>query len=82
MATNGTTLNVPTLETWLWEAACQIRGPLDAPPIATRLRMLLNLKGLGLGDSRCASGVEAVGKSQNVIFSRQIVLRFQWSNFS
>lgn len=24
-------LTTPTLETWLWEAACQIRGPLDAP---------------------------------------------------
>jgi hypothetical protein len=24
-------LDVGTLEGWLWEAACQIRGPLDAP---------------------------------------------------
>jgi type I restriction enzyme M protein len=31
MAANGKTLDVSTLETWLWEAACQIRGPLDAP---------------------------------------------------
>src|SRR5438105_13096356 len=28
---NGNTLDVPALENWLWEAACTIRGPLDAP---------------------------------------------------
>lgn len=31
MTVNGRTLDVPTLEGWLWDAACQIRGPLDAP---------------------------------------------------
>jgi hypothetical protein len=25
------TLDVSALESWLWDAACQIRGPLDAP---------------------------------------------------
>lgn len=25
------TLDITTFETWLWEAACQIRGPVDAP---------------------------------------------------
>ncbi len=24
-------LDVSALEGWLWDAACQIRGPLDAP---------------------------------------------------
>ena len=24
-------LNVKSLENWLWEAACKIRGPVDAP---------------------------------------------------
>lgn len=24
-------LDITTLEKWLWEAACTIRGPLDAP---------------------------------------------------
>jgi type I restriction-modification system DNA methylase subunit len=23
-------LDISTLETWLWEAACKIRGPIDA----------------------------------------------------
>ncbi len=24
-------LDIPTLETWLWDAACAVRGPVDAP---------------------------------------------------
>ncbi len=28
---NGGKLDVPRLENWLWEAACVIRGPVDAP---------------------------------------------------
>jgi hypothetical protein len=31
MAINGKTLDISTLESWLWEAACVIRGPVDAP---------------------------------------------------
>jgi hypothetical protein len=31
MPGNGERLDVATLETWVWEAACKIRGPLDAP---------------------------------------------------
>jgi len=27
----NTTLDVKSLENWLWEAACKIRGPVDAP---------------------------------------------------
>jgi type I restriction enzyme M protein len=27
----GRSLDVGTLETWLWDAACEIRGPLGAP---------------------------------------------------
>mgnify|MGYP000300733698 CR=1 FL=1 len=26
-----TMLDISTLETWLWDAACAIRGPVDAP---------------------------------------------------
>ena len=29
--TSPGTLDVPALENWLWEAACVIRGPIDAP---------------------------------------------------
>jgi type I restriction enzyme M protein len=31
MTETKTTLDVAALEQWLWDAACQIRGPLDAP---------------------------------------------------
>jgi type I restriction enzyme M protein len=27
----GMSMDITTLENWLWEAACSIRGPLDAP---------------------------------------------------
>lgn len=31
MTAERKTLDLPTLESWLWEAACVIRGPVDAP---------------------------------------------------
>lgn len=31
MPQNGRALDAGSLGSWLWEAACQIRGPLDAP---------------------------------------------------
>lgn len=42
---NGT-LNVKTLETWLWDAACQVRGPLDAPKFKDYILPLVFLKRL------------------------------------
>ena len=29
MSQNNHTLDITTLENWLWEAACVVRGPLD-----------------------------------------------------
>lgn len=43
--TNGT-LDVKALETWLWDAACQIRGPLDAPKFKDYILPLIFLKRL------------------------------------
>src|SRR5215204_3004738 len=40
------TLNVSTLETWLWDAACQIRGPLDAPKFKDYILPLIFIKRL------------------------------------
>lgn len=40
------TLNVSTLEGWLWDAACQIRGPLDAPKFKDYILPLIFLKRL------------------------------------
>ena len=46
VATNGRALDVPTLEGWLWDAACQIRGPLDAPKFKDYILPLIFLKRL------------------------------------
>ncbi len=40
------TLDVSTLEGWLWDAACQIRGPLDAPKFKDYILPLVFLKRL------------------------------------
>lgn len=39
-------LDVKSLETWLWDAACQIRGPLDAPKFKDYILPLIFLKRL------------------------------------
>jgi len=39
-------LDVPMLETWLWDAACQIRGPLDAPKFKDYILPLIFIKRL------------------------------------
>ncbi len=41
-----TRFDLPTLETWLWEAACVIRGPVDAPKFKDYILPLLFLKRL------------------------------------
>jgi len=40
------TLDVKTLETWLWEAACKIRGEIDAPKYKDYILPLIFLKRL------------------------------------
>lgn len=42
----GTGLDLSTLETWLWDAACQIRGPVDAPKFKDYILPLVFLKRL------------------------------------
>jgi len=39
-------LDIKTLETWLWEAACKIRGPVDAPKYKDYILPLIFLKRL------------------------------------
>src|SRR5262249_49706622 len=39
-------LDLPALESWLWEAACVIRGPLDAPKFKDYILPLIFLKRL------------------------------------
>ncbi len=42
----GKALDVPALENWLWEAACVIRGPVDAPKFKDYILPLIFLKRL------------------------------------
>lgn len=39
-------MDVSTLESWLWEAACKIRGPIDAPKFKDYILPLIFLKRL------------------------------------
>jgi type I restriction enzyme M protein len=43
---SGGSLDTTTLEGWLWDAACQIRGPLDAPKFKDYILPLIFLKRL------------------------------------
>ena len=42
----GRDLDISTLESWLWEAACVIRGPIDAPKFKDYILPLIFLKRL------------------------------------
>jgi type I restriction-modification system DNA methylase subunit len=45
--TDGThMLDISTLETWLWDAACETRGPVDAPKFKDYTLPLISLKRL------------------------------------
>ncbi|HOP56052.1 MAG TPA: type I restriction-modification system subunit M N-terminal domain-containing protein, partial [bacterium] len=39
-------LDIKALENWLWEAACKIRGPIDAPKYKDYILPLVFLKRL------------------------------------
>jgi type I restriction enzyme M protein len=43
---NNHTLDITTLENWLWEAACAVRGPLDAAKYKDYILPLLFYKRL------------------------------------
>ncbi len=70
MATNGKPLDLSALESWLWEAACVVRGPLDAPKFKDYILPLVFLKRLSdvfddevqhvaaeMGDARLAANL-------------------------
>lgn len=46
MVAGRDSLNVSTLEGWLWDAACIVRGPLDAPKFKDYILPLIFLKRL------------------------------------
>jgi type I restriction enzyme M protein len=53
-------LDISTLENWLWEAACKIRGPVDAPKYKDYILPLIFLKRLSnvFADEVAALGEE------------------------
>ena len=62
--TNGT-FDVKALETWLWDAACQIRGPLDAPKFKDYILPLIFLKRLSdVFDDEVRRVTDEVGESR------------------
>jgi len=74
------TLDVKSLETWLWEAACQIRGPLDAPKFKDYILPLIFLKRLSdVFDGevqRVADEVGDLDTSKEIIDEDHALVRF------
>jgi type I restriction enzyme M protein len=70
----------PRLEDWLWDAACQIRGPLDAPKFKDYILPLIFLKRLSdvFDDevSRVADEVGDEGTALSVIDNDDGLVRF------
>lgn len=64
-------MQVKELETWLWDAACQIRGPLDAPKFKDYILPLVFLKRLSdVFDDEVQRVADEVGDLET---ARQIV---------
>ncbi|HVC22733.1 MAG TPA: class I SAM-dependent DNA methyltransferase [Candidatus Dormibacteraeota bacterium] len=77
---NGGTLDVKALESWLWDAACQIRGPLDAPKFKDYILPLVFLKRLSdvFDDEvqRVADEVGDIGTAREIIDQDHGLVRF------
>lgn len=73
-------LDVKTLESWLWDAACQIRGPLDAPKFKDYILPLIFLKRLSdvFDDEvqRVAEEIGDVETARSVIEQDHALVRF------
>lgn len=67
------TLDVSTLETWLWDAACVVRGPLDAPKFKDYILPLIFLKRLSdvYEDELDHLGVEFGGRETATTLAEQ-----------
>jgi type I restriction enzyme M protein len=64
-------LDISTLESWLWEAACRIRGPVDAPKFKDYILPLIFLKRLS---NVFADEVQALGEEyDNLEIAQELV---------
>ena len=61
-------LDISTLETWLWDAACKIRGPVDAPKYKDYILPLIFLKRLSdVFDDEIQSLAQEFGSLQTTL---------------
>jgi len=76
----GGNLDIRTLEGWLWEAACKIRGPVDAPKYKDYILPLIFLKRLSdvFEDevARLARDCESVAMAEELIDKDHGLVRF------
>ena len=74
------TLDIPTLENWLWEAACKIRGADDAPKFKDYILPLIFLKRLSdVFDDEIAHLADEFGgleKTQKIVDGQHQLVRF------
>ena len=85
-------MDVRMLEQWLWDAACEIRGPLDAPKFKDYILPLVFLKRLSdVFDDEVARRADELGderKAQALVEADHTVVRFyipetaRWSAIS
>lgn len=69
-------MDVGTLEQWLWEAACGIRGPLDAPKFKDYILPLVFLKRLSdVFDDEVARLADELGSEEIGVEPKEIHLR-------
>lgn len=65
---NRQALDLPALESWLWEAACVIRGPIDASKFKDYILPLIFLKRLSdVFDDEVRHLAEEFGSEKNAL---------------
>src|SRR3954464_4599157 len=82
-------LDIPTLETWLWDAACAIRGATDAPKFKDYILPLVFFKRLSdvfddelaeqvtlFGDEATAREIVAADHADALAHNRAPIVRF------
>lgn len=92
MADEKTTLDITALESWLWEAACRIRGPVDAPRYKDYILPLVFIKRLsdvfddevarlaeGLGDAEIAAQIV---EDDHEMVRFYVPLAARWANLA
>src|SRR5438477_1059755 len=66
-------MEAKALETWLWDAACQVRGPIDAPKFKDYILPLIFLKRLS---DVYEDDLELLGPSSRFVDQDHKLVRF------